>query len=272
MKKVAILGAGATAAYINAACQRFKGDDVTVKVYTDKIPNPPVGAIWFRNVPNDLKSVVTAHTITVVYLGTAENYLRRQWGNIDFDKYPTSFGSGTDKSPSKGYKPADVLPHLWNDAQIVLTRHKLTDEDVFMYASRFDVVFVTFPLMYSIVCLEARSLVRIPVIEAEAPGYSQNIVIYNGTSVGHMVRISQIYGKIFVEYPTHHILDQKAIGINAKINTVHDLHPAMAIPTTPPNLPSNVRMIGRYAEFKRHMLAHEAYTKTMTVLEDLCND
>jgi hypothetical protein len=270
MKKIAILGAGATAAYINAACQRFKGDKISVKVFTNKIPEPPVGAVWFRNVPNDLKSVVTAHTITIVYLGTAENYLRRQWGNIDFDKYPTSFGRRADKSPSKGYKPADVLPHLWNDAHKVIVRHKLTDDDVYRYSTRFDFVFVTFPLMYSTVRLQARSLVRIPIIEAEAPSYSQNIVIYNGTSVGYMVRISQIYGKIFVEYPTHHILEQKAVGRNAKVTTVHDLHPAMAIPTTPPDLPNNIRMIGRYAEFKRHMLAHEAYTETMTILEDLC--
>ena len=271
MKRVAILGAGATAAYIYAACARYKLAKIEIDVITKEIPKSPAGAIWFRNIPNDIKSKAVAYTIQFVYLGNSETYLKRQWGSIDLKDYTTSFGAHVDKLSSKGYKPEDVLPLLWNDANIHIKHHKISDEEIVAMASSYDIVFATFPLLLSVAKLSARHLVRIPIIRAKADSNSSNFVIYNGTTIGSMVRISQIYGEIFVEYPSHHVMNYNAVGEHNQMRTAYDIHPAIEVPRLPGWIPDNVVFLGRYAEFKRHKLAHESYIETINILNEVFN-
>ena len=267
MTTIAILGAGASAAYIHAVCRKFS--DVKVEVFTDKIPAPPIGAMWFRNIPNDMKMKARTHHISIIHLGDKINYLRRQWGDEDLSKIPTSFGQTTE---SLGYKPSDVLPLLWGDANINILSDRLTDADVYRYAGMYDFVFSTFPLESVRNKIPRIHIVRIPIVATTGEPNNRNFVIYNGTQVGYIVRISQIYGKLFIEYPQGHILDYNAIGEGADIGTFLDMHPRLEPPPLPSDLPENVAFLGRLAEFKRHRLAHDVYTLAGNILRELCSE
>lgn len=266
--KIAILGAGASAAYVYAACKRFAPANTGIEVYSAHRPPPPVGAVWFRDVPNDLKSKAKAYRISSVYLGNQTEYLRRQWGNINLSSFPTSFGRD-DGYPSIGYQPADVLPFLWEDARISLTVSELRDIHVKNYGLQYDLVFVTFPMEWLRKAVDVNDLVKIPIVSVDAPSNQTNFVVYNGTTFGSIVRISQIYGKIFVEYPQNHPVDISAIGYNATISSALDIHPAAKIPDRPDDLADNIILTGRYAEFKRHKLAHESYLDAKEALRNV---
>src|SRR3990172_9200493 len=133
--RVAVFGAGPSAAYINAAC---KVRQITPDIYTVKKIGGPGGAFWLRLSPFKVLPTEKIHMLSV---GTSEGYMVKQWGE-NHSKMNSSF-------PHKprveyGYNPVHVWDSLWEGANIIYTE-PITDKLAETKASEYDIVFMTFP-------------------------------------------------------------------------------------------------------------------------------
>jgi len=81
-----------------------------------------------------------------------------------------------------------------------------------------------------------------------------------------MVRISSLFGYIYIEYVSNHSFDYRAVGFFNRLTYFSDLHPDVSPISPYSGLENNIILIGRYATCDRKMLAHEAYVKTTELL------
>jgi hypothetical protein len=255
--KVVILGAGVTAAYVKWACY---DSGVDYEIFSEDVVPATPGAFWLRWVPKEIEDKANLQDITVIPTGDAATYVEKQWGNIKADYKSSSFPEAA--VMIKGYDPLEVIPMMWGMDDIVRCE-RITDERLVEFSRDYEVVFVTFPTRKSMKD-NSEYRVRVPVVSyPDSRALKQNTVYYNGNP-GKIVRMSMIFGSIHIEYVPGSVLspDLKEIG---KVHMVSDIHPN--VPTySETELPFNVYPIGRYAEWKRHMMSHEAYDKARIII------
>lgn len=261
--KVAILGAGPSAAFAYQACKAH-AERVDVEVFSAEASKIPVGAFWFRWLPHNIRSQLRSQSIFTNYVGTEDLYVSKQWGDsVSVTGNSSSFPKEL-VGVQQGFKPEEAIPLLWDDVIFVLGQ-PFTDTDTTKLALEVDIVLQTFPTDESKEENKDK-LTHFPLVTFDDVDHKTNIVTYNG-SKGDTVRFSQLFGKVHFEYVPNHIIDGRTLGDSGSVRTVMDIHPD-TIPWESDRTPAkNVHLLGRYAEWTRHKLSHDAYNDTVTILE-----
>ena len=254
-KRVAILGAGPVSAYVYSACV---DRGIFPTIVAESITKSPYGAFWFRWIPKFLSHTFAPEKIEILSYGDKETYISKQWGkDLDPDLYPSSFPES--KIEAWGYDPSIILAKLWRNAKV--TKRPITDdEDIWSLAKIFDCIFLTFPSFESR-RINAHYTVEVPTIRVKNSFPVSNKVYYDGGE-GKIVRVSFLFGNIYYE-----LVKDCEYNLPGEYGKFIDLHPST--PAWTNQIEKNVFYIGRYAEWNRHMLAHEAYEKAINILEQL---
>jgi len=265
-KEVLILGGGLSAAYISAACHDVGATfDVKTMQKSPKI----FGAIWLRWLPERIASKHRKYLIHVIPIGTEYIYLKKQWGKTDFT---SSFPE--DVYEVEGYNPNLVLKDLWATDAYHIVASGITDKMIENMADKYGVIFMTFPTeeckkdstnyQFNTPCavwdLDENNVDQRPRVPIG------NRVFYMGND-SDVVRHSQLFGKIYVEYVHKHIPNVDAMGDKGKIYWFTDLHPNTPVWDEERVPAGNVYLVGRYAQRDRKVLAHEAYQRAVDIME-----
>ncbi|KKL59409.1 hypothetical protein LCGC14_2215610 [marine sediment metagenome] len=269
--KVAILGAGPSAAYVTMAC-----DESAVEYDIISNSSPTLffpGAFWLNWDPTTILAE-PATNVHVYSTGDVIGYLKKQWKMVDPDwLLHTSF-------PKTAYtklvhNPYQLLGAIWKTKNIHLIR-TLSDEDIKDIAEGYDLVFMTFATQ------ESKDVMKSFVIKHPIVSYNLteavndlpsdikisnlSYCIYDGDTGHWMTRISQLFGYIHMEYSQYYTPKQELIG-NGKVTWVQDTMPDTP-EWDPQDVPANnVHLIGRHAQWSRKILSHDAYEQTVEILE-----
>lgn len=258
--KVAILGAGFSAAYINYECQRLS---IQPTVFAPAITGAPSGAFWLRDCPDHS---VQPDTISVSSVGNPRDYMTKQWG-AEYSDLLSSFP--TEQHEVKGFSPAVVWDRLWINVQFRKVR-MMSDERIARIAKDFDIVFLTFPTEES---KEENDKHRIWFRVAEFPTSveKRNHVVYQGELRSRIVRASSLFGKMYFEYIPGY--DPKAVSFetDVQLRSAPDLHPDTP-EWDPERVPSpKVVLAGRFAQWSRKVLTHDAKDRARKVIKHFAN-
>jgi len=261
--KVAILGTGPSAAYVVAACNKF---EVEHKVISNAFPPKTYsGAFWPRLNPTNL--TLPMKQVYIYSVGTAEGYLRKQWGDDFRKEWLDTCSFPTESKSELAYDPYSLFQILWKDVNISLV-HDLSDREIRKLAMKYDIVFMTFPTEKS-----KRSqkdyiiqypITSFPMNNSETYQYC----VYSGRDAENAVRMSNLFGFLHTEYSKDHIVNADLLD-GGTVQWVRDTYPdtpewdAFDVPA------DNVVLVGRWAQWKRKVLAHNAYETTMAVLKEL---
>lgn len=265
-KDVLILGGGLSAAYISAACHDAKA---TFDVKTLAKSPKTFGAIWLRWLPDRIAQKYSKHLINIIPVGSEDTYLKKQWGKSNFK---SSFPSSTYEA--QGYDPNEVLDDLWATDAYYVVSSSITDSMVKALSKNYGVVFMTFPTeeckkdsvnyqfntpcaVWDLTSGDVYEQPRVPL---------GNRVFYLGNKT-NVVRHSQLFGKLYVEYIHSYIPNVDNIGKFGKIYWFTDLHPKTPVWDEECVPAGNVYLVGRYAQRDRKVLAHEAYQRALDILE-----
>jgi hypothetical protein len=263
--EVAVVGLGATGAFVARAAYDM-GFRVTVYVHGTANVTPP-GAFWLHWIPKDVSGDFSSKPITILGKGKPETYTRLQWGKSYYKGLTSSFPEM--KMIEDGYNPVEVLPRLVPDeVKIEYVPYPFSDTDVDDLVKGFQHVFQTFPRKLD---LEIQPE-RIPYVAASRMGVvdpEQNVVVYNGTGKGLVVREAYLFGNHFMEFPKHMTkADLEEAGVDLQgFNTIvlKDLAPnTNRIKFT--HSTGRVHLMGRFAEWDRRCLSHDCYERTVEVL------
>jgi hypothetical protein len=260
--KIAIVGFGPTAVFAAKAAWDM---GCQVEIYTDQQKPMPPGATWLHWLPEDVSGQFRPVQIYVVGQGTSDQYTKRQWGQV----YPSSF-------PTKpvweiGYDPTQLLDKLLpTECNVNLTPYRMSDADVKDLAVGFDLVFQTFPTREH----RENQPQLLPFVAAARLGTedpAKNYVVYNGAKEGIVVREASLFGNHYVEFPKG-MTEEEVKGHNTlsgyKVVTLKDLDPR----TKPVQLHTGkVRLLGRWAQWDRKVLSHDAYNLAVKFIEEMQN-
>lgn len=268
--RVAILGAGVSAAYAYAACVDLGVKDIVV--ITDRISKGPHGAFWLYEVPEKLKESKLWHwlypqEISVSSVGDEFYYNKSIWSGF----MPQSeFMSVKSSFPEKdttfyGYNPAITVDFLFGihylspypEAAIFEKWKKMNNtEDVIELSGKYDIVLTTFPTGDTNVVQPPNALRPVSVVygNSETP---YNSVVYWGIPGSVVTRTSDLWGTFSME-----VLSEKLYELNygsCKVIQTYKVSPfATEVGST---LRPNVFPVGRFACWNRKLLAHDAYAQ-----------
>lgn len=260
--KVAILGSGPSAAYSAMACDEYS------EVQYDVLSNAPPptffpGAFWPR--VNPTNKIFPMHNVYISCTGNASEYLQKQWGVVREDWLEeTSFPKQSRQEVV--YSPYDFFGTFWKDKEIIITE-SLSDKRIAeQIAKEYDWVFMTFATNKSVA--EQKSfLINYPIVSYETDTLL-NYCIYDGDTHDFMVRMSSLFGYVHWEYSKDYIPKVELLG-SGRVTWATD-----TMPDTPEWDPrdtpaSNVTLLGRWAQWSRKILAHDAHYETTRVLEKI---
>jgi hypothetical protein len=261
--KIAVIGLGPSGAFAAKAAHDMGCD---VDIYTTTTNKMPPGATWLHWLPEDVTSRFTPTQIYIMGKGTEKEYVKRQWGS---DKISSSFP----KKPvwEAGFNPTEVLDVLVPDAcHTHIVPHPMSDVDVKDLSRGYDLVFQTFATQES----KNFQPPLVSFVAAASIGRSdpeKNFVVYNGTKDGIVVREAQLFGNHFLEFPK-----------NMSIQEVRELHPDdgkhsyislkdLDASTKPwlEDKSSKVKLVGRWAQWDRKVLSHDAYKLVQKYIKEL---
>ena len=274
--KVAILGAGPSAAYVAMACTKLsvKYDIISSRSPTLFFP----GSFWLRQDPWTHTTPTTK--IHIYSTGDVIGYLRKQWKMVDPDwLLYTSFPKTT--STELVWDPYKILTAFWKDKNILLIKD-LSDRDIqdISQAPGYDLVFLTFATEKSKKVMKPY-VTKYPIISHNIEDIVSNgeeldlyltqlstssYCLYDGDTGHYVTRISQLFGYVHFEYSQYYIPTQELVG-NGKVTWVPDTYPDTPewdLQDVPAN---NVHLIGRHAQWRRKILSHDAYEQTIEILE-----
>jgi hypothetical protein len=255
-RKVAVVGLGPTGAFTARAAYDL-GCDVHVFVYGTPNSTPP-GAFWLHWIPDDVVGDFSSKPIYIVGKGKPEAYTKLQWATHWHKGLTSSFP----KEPvtEYGYNPSEVLPALVPpEVETHMLTYPFSDADVKDLTYAFDYVFQTFPRK---VDTESQSE-KLPFVAAakfNSHDPEKNIVVYNGTGDGLIVREASLFGHHFLEFPKgcslEYIQDHHDLT-GYKTITLKDLAPdTQPVPESPA---PRLFLIGRFARWSRTTLSHQCY-------------
>lgn len=261
--KIAIIGFGPTAVFAAKAAHDM---GCQVEIFTDHQNPMPPGATWLHWLPEDVSGMFSPTQIYVIGKGTSEQYTKRQWGQV----YPSSF-------PAKpvwevGYDPVVVLDKLLPTVcNVNLIPFRMSDTDVKDLSVGFDLVLQTFPTRED----KMNQPQLLPFVAAARMGSedpTKNYVVYNGTKDGIVVREASLFGNHFLEFPKG-MDEQEVYGethlVGYKVVTLKDLDPR----TKPVQQPEGkIKLIGRWAQWDRKILSHDAYGLAVKFIEEMRHD
>jgi len=251
--RVAILGFGPSALFSILACNDF-GISPTVMAYGFEAP-PVVGCFFYHWTPTWIEEMVGASRISVMTYGNEKTYIKKQWG--DTEGITSSFNKYT--GAVIGYNP-----HAVN--QVIMEIAHFEKVQIFksggFYLSdvcnKYDYVIQTFPTKESY--YTRPPLVYIPV-SIQSSNEPSNFIVYSGIEGDRWVRMSNLFGKRFTEYPPNFIVP------SGDVIVIKDMYPNVAEYQRYENDLHNLHMVGRFAQWKRTMLSHEAYGRVQNILK-----
>ena len=260
---VAIIGSGPGSVYIYQACIDNKINPIIIsKSRVNFVP----GAFWLRWVPAKFENLLRQENIVFYSRGNYEEYEKIQWGRC--------YGNSSFPSSSRvetGYNPSKALAVMSRNMKFDPTFPHVEDRDIRRICSEYDLVFLTFP-MESWLKSRAYYLVSFP-IYTSCKSADHNYTIYNGVPGSKIVRESNLFGKKYIEFShfatRNDVMNSLPVfDSTERINWIRDF-----IPECPEldssEIPSkNLKPIGRYAQFKRKMLSHEAYSEANKIIKE----
>ena len=273
--RVAVIGTGASAAFAFKACKDYGCSEIDV--YGKFSENFPQGAFWLKWVPSDVLRDTNAkkEIISIAHLGTPKDYLVKQWGHgVESNTINSSFAY--DNHEEYGYNQKIVWTRMWEGANFIDDRGMFTDLALIDLKSNYDFVFHTFP---STVSLQTHSTVEIPTVSFHAESQPLfhtlklmnrkfelvNQIIYDGRRETSVVRISCLFGRVNIEFIQK--ADPSRLFTEGVVHgKFMDIVPNTQELTDVDNLVEGVYPVGRYAQWSRHMLSHEAYKRVMVIL------
>ena len=263
--KVAILGTGPSAAYAAMACEEYpiEYDIISNRTPTTFFP----GAFWVRLNPTSYIRTVKRE-VGIYSVGTAEGYLRKQWGIVDpawflETSFPAKFKKEMAINPYELFKP------FWKSQNITLMR-SLSDIEIKGIAKDYNLVIMTFATQRSKEVMKPYTFTYpfvsyIPNEVALLAG--ESYCIYDGYESHFIVRMSYLFGHVHLEYAKDYIPKKELVG-DGKITWVPDTLPDSP-EWDPTDVPSeNIVLSGRFAQWKRKVLSHEAYDQTKKAIEE----
>ena len=255
---VAILGTGPSAAYAAMACNDAS---VSYDIISNRSPVMHFpGAFWPRL--NLTGAPIPKVEVKIYSVGTAEGYLRKQWGEVSPEWLKeTSFPIKA--RTELAYNPYELFRPFWATKNIHLVEG-LSDEAIADIAKEYAIVFMTFATQKSREAMKPYSI-RYPIASYKYSTTNHHYCIYNGEEPNHIVRMSSLFGYIHLEYSKDYIPKTELVG-DGQITWVPD-----TLPDTPEwdlaDVPAkNVFLIGRYAQWKRKVLSHDAYAEVQSIL------
>lgn len=259
MKKVLILGAGASAAYCYRAC---RDNGIRPHVMADSISFNPAGAFFLHWIPPSIQ--LAPISITYLRVGTEEVYWRKQW-QLDYVPNSTSFPVA-DEQTVLGWDGRKGIEAMFDGVSIDKIG-KLSDSDVRDISRHFDIVFQTFPTQKSLSKQPPMAdiyIARCTDTNASLPDWLNkynNFILYNGEPYPVWVRLTRISGSISYEY-SHEA--PQLLEDDFKIIRYKEPVPGTEPWDEPPT--KNVKLIGRLARWDRKYLSHHAYYDTVRAL------
>lgn len=256
--KVAILGTGPSAAYAALACDSYEVESHIISKQSPSIFYP--GAFWPRSNPTEMELPLS--TIYISKVGTAENYLRKQWGEVrPYWLDETSFPS--ESSFEYGFNPYEFFGAIWKDRDIHLSQ-ELTDDAVSAISDEYDLVFMTFPTEKSKKALDS-NLIKYPIVSYKSNLIGNSYCVYDGETHDKIVRISNLFGFVHNEYGKNYIPSMELVG-SGQITWVRDMPPDTP-EWDPEDTPAdNVYLLGRFAQWSRKVLSHNAFENVTDIL------
>ena len=265
-KKIAIIGLGPTGSFAARAAYDLSCE---VDIYTveSSAPTPP-GAFWCHWIPADVTRMVPATQIYIQGRGTAQEYIKRQWGKLSDNVTSCSFRM----LPvwEQGYDPTLVMKYLVPAAcEEIRLPYALSDADIADLSGKYDLVFQTFPTRES----KAEQPPLLPFVAAarfgdEAP--DKNWVVYNGIHTGLVVREAVLFGNHFLEFPKNVSLQEVRESMDLsgwQLVELRDLDPRCK--SWIQDRKSKIQLVGRLAMWDRKFLSHDAYTYAQKCIKEL---
>ena len=276
-RKIAIVGGGIAAAYTYRAVIDTGFSDITV--FGGDFKKPIGGAFWLRWLPEQLSKKVKSSTIFIQTVGSAEVYMRNQWGE-KFQHYPSSFPKGLrqdikdpDFKTEIGYDPGHCWDYLWGQDLNFVRKFFTENEDFIDLLGEFDVVLSTIALP-----MDKRSwldkVYERTIVSASKLKNAANNVVYVGLDDSSIIRFSYVWGKTFYEIGYNKVVDLDSIYKKYSEDVVQfhkfpDIMPDVpALPITS-DISDRLFLIGRYAQWNRTLLSHECYKITQEILANL---
>lgn len=259
--KVAILGAGPSAAYAASACDALKVESQVISVSPPPMLYP--GAFWPR--VNPLEKDMPLYKIYISRTGSAIQYLRKQWGMVDEDwLLETSFPK--EARYEMGLNPYELFPEIWKTREILYCSDPLTDDAVAEIAESYDTVLMTFPTQRSKKIFK-HELIRHPIISYKVKGFTTiNYCIYDGEDNEATTRMSSLFGFIHNEY-TKDFSFKKELIESGQVTWAIDSNPGTPEWNLEDTPADNVYLIGRHAQWSRKKLAHHAFDDVIAILD-----
>ncbi len=250
--RIAIIGGGPSAAFAYRACWDMR---LNPTVYADKLTSPN-GAFYIHDMPvtcpPDIRKQY-AKSIHYIGIGTAEGYAEKMWGN---PQIKTSFP--ITPRTEIGYDPA-IINWLWTDLDRLHPCGKLTDDGVVAIASQYDLVIQTFPTDES---KKYRTIDQIPVFTKSIEPMNHILLLYSGDN-SPWVRATFSGEKLSLEYPKDFPTTEDLLYWT--FSSVPDLPPETSDWIKGPA--SNVKLVGRFAQYNRKILSHHAYDRVLKLLK-----
>lgn len=249
--KVAIIGSGPSAAFALLACSSF---GIVPTMYLKNSVTFQPGAFFIHELPFIPAYEVIRYPVSIMSLGTRQEYIDKQWKNHEIDRfYQSSF-------PEKdfvqyGYNPNHVIPLIFSmcDHNEVQLESLMIDVEIQSLGKKYDVVFISF-LTQALIQANRNNIIRFPVLSKPSDSLF-NFVMYNGIR-SSTVRLSDLWGTRYIELTADANIEEYGSGWE-----VH--HSIDIVPRTTefelPSLGNNIIPIGRLARFNRTLLSHQTY-------------
>lgn len=253
--RVAILGSGASGAFAYQAC---KYCNIEPEIFTAQMGKPSAGAFYFHWLPPAVEELAHPKDILWTSVGTEEVYLAKQWGS----HAPDSSSFPAQPRVEIGYDPQEVWEILWKDANIDLVAGSFSDTDILDFSKYYDLVFHTFPSQESLrdqlppVTIPIEKLSRSFKAKKELVGDYENYIIYGGSAKLDWVRLSSLFGNVFMEYNSHHPFAKGGDNIELRRDMHPDTQPWKKL------IWKNIVPLGRLAKWNRSELSHQAFWDT----------
>lgn len=303
--RVAILGAGPSAAFAVTACRQL--DVGTIDIYTKEWGVPPNGSFFLHELPPHLPGPLPLNVVTFG-IGGRDTYVRKQYPyTVNVAKEITS------SFPEKGfvksyYNYEQYWPKLMTGYNQLKTGVAFnSDEEIsnLTQNGNYDIAFHSFPsfasrlsqprtIPFKILTFDLRSPFSystkwnqfcdiIAVTPSQLSGWIQEVlgiwpfarwpnqpgwVLYNGKFTHPWVRMSYLWGVIHVEYPPDYTFGGWSKGILnsiAKVTFPQNLNPHTKPWITP--IADNIYPIGRFAKWNRKVLSHHSYSSVYGIIK-----
>jgi hypothetical protein len=250
-----------------------------VEIFTNrKAPTMQTGAQYVHmNIPG-ITSSDEAQPIQYSHIGTAEGYAEKIYGGA-LAPDETSWYKFEGEVPA--WPMSEVYQRLWKYFEDVIIEAPVDLGRLEQIARHNFAVFSSMPLNVLLdPSQKASGHFKTEMVftypKMVTPGYkigrAPNVIVYNGAGAG-WYRQSRIFGKEWTEWPQRMGLE----AIQAEITRYGHEYNSLAmwqvakpvVCTLPVNLllPPNVRLIGRYGQWRKGVLVHDAYVETTNFLE-----